>query len=177
MRGCQTARMAPALTFVSQEMVHFWEHFTWVNLKYFAIQPTVSDALLLTHLIANTQYQDHYAGQDPAEQPLHLLHGPYRLNAITPDTFQAVSIQTAGDDLRGWVSSWAGSGEDGPELEAKLSAAVIPRVVGDAIYRLPDLRQSAEHEWGSVVGQDGFHELVIIDRAAEKLTLLVASDD
>jgi hypothetical protein len=37
--------------------------------------------------------------------------------------------------------------------------------------------QSAEHEWGWVVGLIGFHEFVIIDRAAAMLTLLIASDD
>lgn len=41
----------------------------------------------------------------------------------------------------------------------------------------PDLRESAVHEWGWVVGHTGFHEIVIIDHAAAMLTLLVASDD
>lgn len=67
--------------------------------------------------------------------------------------------------------------EDEPEVEAKLVAEVLPRLDGDSIYRLPDLRTTAEHEWGWVVGHAGFHEVVIIDRSAAILTLLVASDD
>ena len=31
----------------------------------------------------------------------------------------------------------------------------------------------SEHDWGWVVGIAGFHEVVIIDRAASMLTLLV----
>jgi hypothetical protein len=42
---------------------------------------------------------------------------------------------------------------------------------------LEDLRATAEHEWGWVVGQGGFHEFVAIDRPAERLRLIVASDD
>jgi len=47
-----------------------------------------------------------------------------------------------------------------------------------AIYQLPDIRATAQHDWGDVVGMEaGFHEFVIIDRAAGELALVVASDD
>jgi hypothetical protein len=91
--------------------------------------------------------------------------------------FEPVPAQAAGEELRGWVSSWVAAEEDGPEVEATLAAEVLPKLDGDSILRLPDLRESAEHEWGWVVGHTGFHEIVIIDRAAAMLTLLVASDD
>jgi hypothetical protein len=169
--------MPEPLTFVSHDMVHFGDYYTWVDLKYFAIQPEASDVSLLTSLIAHTQYHDHYAGQDPTEQTHHSLHGPYRLDAITPGLFQPVSVEAARDELRRWVESWVVPEEDGPEIDARLTAEVLPKLAGDAIFRLPDIREGAEHDWGWVVGQSGFHETVAIDRAAEMLTLIVASDD
>ncbi|MCP9276794.1 hypothetical protein [Mycolicibacterium arenosum] len=45
------------------------------------------------------------------------------------------------------------------------------------IFELPDLRANAEHDWGYVVGCDGFHEYVCVDRGARELALIVASDD
>jgi hypothetical protein len=45
------------------------------------------------------------------------------------------------------------------------------------LYRLADLRATAEHDWGWVVGHGGFHEFVAIDHTASTLTLIVASDD
>jgi hypothetical protein len=169
--------MPAPVTFVSHDIVVFRPYRTWVDLKYFAIQTDVSDRSLLAHLIEHEQYHDHYAGQDPTEQSHHSLHGPYRLAAITPGAFEPVPAQAAAEELRGWVSSWVVPEEDGPEVEATLAAEVLPKLDGESILRLPDLRVSAEHEWGWVVGQTGFHEIVIIDRAAAMLTLLVASDD
>lgn len=169
--------MPSPVTFVSHDIVHFRPYDTWVDLKYFAIQTDVPDQSLLAHLIEHEQYHDHYAGQDPSEQSDHSLHGPYRLAAITPGVFRAVPAQAAREELRGWVSSWGDPEEDGPEVEATLAAEVLPKLDGDLILRLPDLRESAEHEWGWVVGNTGFHEIVNIDRASAMLTLLVASDD
>jgi hypothetical protein len=163
--------MSAPVTFVSHDIVHFRPYDTWVDLKYFAIRSEASDTTLLAHLIEHEQYHDHYAGQDPTS-----LHGPYRLDAITPATFESVSSQAAREELRGWVSSWVDP-EDGPEVEATLAAEILPRLDGDALLRLPDLRQSAEHEWGWVVGNAGFIEVVIIDGEPAMLTLLVASDD
>jgi len=163
---------------VSHESVHFnvFGYDTWVDLKYFEIRPEESDVELLTALIAHEQYHDHYAGQDPTEQTHHSLHGPYRLEAVTPGSFQAVSADSARDELMKWASSWV-QDDDGPQVEAMLAAEVLPGVDGDAVLRLPDLRQTAEHDWGWVVGASGFHEIVAINRSSQMLTLLVASDD
>jgi hypothetical protein len=169
--------MSASVTFVSHDFVHFRPYDTWVDLKYFGIRPEVSNHSLLAHLIEHEQYHDHYAGQDPTEQSHHALHGPYRLEAISPGAFKSVAAQEAGQELREWVFSWVVPEEDGLEVEAKLVAEVLPRLDGDSIFRLPDLRETAEHEWGWVVGHAGFHEFVIIDHAAAMLTLLVASDD
>jgi hypothetical protein len=55
---------------------------------------------------------------------------------------------------------------------------VYPRIA-DATgrYRLPDLRDTAQHDWGASVGADGFYEFVLIDRHTNVVALVVASDD
>lgn len=169
--------MPGPVTFVRHDLVHFRPYDTWVDLKCFAIQPEESDRSLLAHLIEHKQYHDHYAGQDPTEQSHHSLHGPYRLDAITPGVFESVTSEAASAELRNWVASWIAEEEDGPKVEATMAAAVLPRLTGDAIFRLPDLRETSEHDWAWVVGTSGFHEVVIVERAASMLTLLVASDD
>jgi len=170
--------MLESLTFVSHELVNFRPFDTWVDLKYFAIEPEAPDHSLLAGLIEHVQYHDHYAGQDPSEQSQNDLHGPYRLDAIAAGVFEPVSGMSAGQELRRWTSSWADPhDEDRSEVEAKLAAEVLPHLDGDSVLRLPGLRQTAEHEWGWVVGNAGFHEFVVINRAAAMLTLLVASDD
>jgi hypothetical protein len=58
-----------------------------------------------------------------------------------------------------------------------LASEVLPRVSAESIFRLPDPRGTAEHDWGWVVGVQGFHELVVIDRGSLGLTFLVASDN
>ncbi len=42
-------------------------------------------------------------------------------------------------------------------------------------YQLEDLGREAFHDWGGV--HTDFHELILIDRAAGVLSLLVAADD
>jgi hypothetical protein len=55
---------------------------------------------------------------------------------------------------------------------------VYPRIrEATSCYQLPDMRDTAQHDWGYVVGSDGFHEFVLINRQTNNVALLVASDD
>ncbi|MGW2064146.1 hypothetical protein ACWCO9_26565 [Streptomyces sp. NPDC001937] len=45
----------------------------------------------------------------------------------------------------------------------------------DRIYYLRELEGETIHDWGRV--HDYFHEFVLIDRSAGRITLLVAADD
>jgi hypothetical protein len=61
---------------------------------------------------------------------------------------------------------------------AAMEREVYPRIAeATSLYELPDLRETAQHDWGYVVGLDGFHEFVLINRHTSNLALLVASDD
>ena len=56
------------------------------------------------------------------------------------------------------------------EVYSRIAAAT-------AIYELPNIRATAQHDWGEVAGSDGFHEFVVINRENGELALIVASDD
>lgn len=68
---------ARSLRFLGHELVHLVQgSFCWVEIKRFAIDGDGSDTELLAALIADQQYKDHYAGQDPVAQAQGDLHGP-----------------------------------------------------------------------------------------------------
>jgi hypothetical protein len=61
---------------------------------------------------------------------------------------------------------------------AAMEREVHPRIQSaTSRYQLPDLRDTALHEWSSSVGSDGFHEFVLIDRHSGSVALVVASED
>ncbi len=116
------------LTFVSHHLVQFsvFRYDTWVDLKHFATAPDASDHALLAALLKHDQYYDHYTGEDPSEQTHHVLHGPYRLEAITRETFEPVSQTAAQQEIMDWVASWVVQDEDGPQVEAMVTSDVLP---------------------------------------------------
>ncbi|MFD0227995.1 hypothetical protein ACWGPD_06555 [Streptomyces hirsutus] len=62
------------------------------------------------------------------------------------------------------------------ELEEDLQQELFDRLsAADHVYYLNGLRDEAIHDWGRV--HDHFHEFVLIDRSAGRITLLVAADD
>ncbi|MEG8183221.1 hypothetical protein [Nocardia terpenica] len=63
------------------------------------------------------------------------------------------------------------------QIQAELDTQVFPLLETPRLFQLPDLRPDAQHDWGWVVGVDGFHELVVIDQPDQVLTLVVAADD
>lgn len=168
------------LTFVDHELVHLDKGaLCWVDIKRFVIgDVNADDRSLLEALIADRQYRDHYAGQDPVDQDQDNLHGPYWLRAITPEMFELSRRDLSRrDEAERTIQSWADEPEpQSAETQTGLRHAVYPLLTG-AIYRLLNLRDQAEHEWGWVVGTRGFHEFVAVDRDQQTLVLLVASDD
>jgi hypothetical protein len=146
----------------------------WVNIKRFGIESDGSDEELIATLIADRQYRDHYAGQDPIEQNQDDLHGPYWLSAIDAGSFVAIHAQAAMNVIQSWADDPERQSE---EVQRRLRDEVYPLLGCGCLYRLPDLRPTAEHEWGWVVGHEGFHEFVAVDRPAAQVALIVASDD
>jgi hypothetical protein len=148
--------------------------YSWVDIKRFAIEADGSDDELLAALLADQLYRDTYAEADPAEQVEPFVHGPYWLRAIRPATFQPTDPSSAQETIQKWADD---PEPPTPATQALLETKVFPLLSATALYRLPNLRPDAEHEWGGVIGMSGFHEFVAIDRAARSLVLIVAADD
>jgi len=145
----------------------------WVSIKVFTVPADVDDHAALASMIAHVRYRDSYAGTGDTD--MIDKHGPYWLSAITPDTF-VVADPVAVDTV---IRTWAGYYTPWPEADrAAMDREVYPRIQhATVIYQLPDIRATAQHDWGDVVGSDGFYEYVMIDRVAGELALMVASDD
>ncbi|MEV7086751.1 hypothetical protein AB0O07_12760 [Streptomyces sp. NPDC093085] len=149
------------------------EHgFRWVDIKRFRSSvESVDDRGLLAALIGHEQFRDDYAGGGVL--PDGRRHGPYWLRLITPDLFEPIARGKAAHTLREWVDPcW----EVPTELEADLRREVFACLAGaDGLYYLSELGEEAIHDWGRVHGS--FHEFVLIDRSAWRITLIVAADD
>ncbi|MFJ4539914.1 hypothetical protein ACIP39_28695 [Streptomyces tibetensis] len=149
------------------------EHgFRWVDIKQLRFSAeSVADRALLAALIGHEQFRDDYAGGGVL--PDGPRHGPYWLRVITPHLYESIGREKAVQILREWVDPlW-----DVPtELEANLQREVFARLAAaEVIYYLSELGDEAIHDWGRV--HDYFHEFVLIDRSAGRITLIVAADD
>lgn len=162
------------LVYQGDVFINFRTSRQWVLIKLFTLPSDADDREVLALLTHHLRYRDSYAA--PEFKDAETIHGPYWLNAITPEVFRPVSAA----DAEALIRTWA-------EYQAPLPAArrdemereLYPRIrSATARYQLADLRDTAEHDWGSSVGSDtGFHEFVLIDRSAGNVALVVASDD
>ncbi|MBB3606431.1 hypothetical protein FHT40_006122 [Mycolicibacterium sp. BK556] len=145
----------------------------WVSIKVFALPGDVEDQTALAWMIAHVRYRDSYASSTFVDAKT--IHGPYQLSAITPHVF----IVADSDDVDALIRTWSACYVRWPDADVDAMQREVYARTNQAtvIYQLPDIRATARHDWGDVVGRDGFHEFVIIDRAASELALLVASDD
>jgi hypothetical protein len=173
--------MTSQLTHEASAFINFRDHefqdsrshgHRWVDVKQLRLPAeSVGARELLAALIGHEQFRDDYAGGGVL--PDGLRHGPYWLKLVTPNVYEAVDREKSAHVL--W--EWANQFRDVPaELEADLRREVFDRLVtADHIYYLNGLGDEAFHDWGGV--HEDFHEFVLIDRSAGRITLLVAADD
>nr|WSX48398.1 hypothetical protein OG409_05155 [Streptomyces sp. NBC_00974] len=143
----------------------------WVDAKRFRLSPDVPDDRgVLADLIAHPQFRDTYDGAGVQDWP---RHGQWWLDRITPDAYELIDAATA----VGAIHSWANRHGDVPEaLASRLHQEVYtPIRQATSTYLLGPLPEDAFHDYGPIHIE--FHELVLIDRPAATLTLLVAADD
>ncbi len=145
----------------------------WVSIKVFVLPADVDDRTALAMLVAHVRYRDSYAGT--GDNDMVTIHGPYWLRAITPNTFTVADPAAVETLIRTWAeyyAPWSKADRDALQCEVYSRVAAATRV-----YQLPNIRATAQHDWGEVVGGDGFHEFVVINRTTAELALIVASDD
>jgi len=163
------------LVYQGKVFINFRNHtYQWVNIKLFALPVDADDRDVLALLIRHIRYRDSYGGT--GDKDMETIHGPYWLYAITPEVFSPVSSPDAEALLRTWAEYAAPL----PDVRRdEMEHELYPRIrSATSRYQLPDLRDVAQHDWGSSVGSlTGFFEFVLIDRRANSVSLVVASDD
>lgn len=172
-----TADDAPTATARLEHVDHVFINFAnrtyqWVDLQRFRLSEAAGDdGAILAALIAHELYGDDHAGGDPGGNPER--HGPYWRERITPACFDPIDTAAAERHLRAWAEQVAPLPE---RLRPELEREAYQRLrTADRVYKLRDLGHGAFHDWGGVHNE--FHELVLIDRAAGTVSVVVAADD
>lgn len=167
------ATVEDRLVYQGEVFINFRTSRQWVSIKLFELPADTDDRAVLALLIGHVRYRDNYGGT--GDKDMKNIHGPYWLNAVSPKVFSRVSAADAEALIRTWADYTVPLTADD---RAAMEREVYPRMQhADSCFQLPDLRDTALHEWGSSVGSDGFHEFVLIDRRSGSVALLVASDD
>jgi hypothetical protein len=173
--GTEAVPIEDRLSYQGEVFVNFRNStYQWVSIKLFALPADVDDYTLLRLLIGHVRYRDSYGGT--GDKDMETIHGPYWLYAISPERFSPISTPDAEALIRTWAE-YAAPLPDArrEEMERELYSRLRNAT---SRYQLPDLRDTAEHDWGSSVGSlTGFFEFVLIDRRAGSVALVVASDD
>jgi hypothetical protein len=173
--------LSPAvlLTHVDSPELSFHEtgaDYRWISGRRFTTGSAPNDLELLAALVANEWYGHSYAEPTPLSPTRGgEIHGPYRIEAISAQSFVAIERDLALEQIESWAKRYDGMPEEFLLKVRTLTAELIP--ADFAVFELPDLRSIAEHQWGGVVGMNGFHEYVAISADRNQLNLLVASDD
>ena len=150
--------------------------FRWIDVKTFEPKKSRGNLDTLAALIENPWYDDDYASPSGAlPTPSPGVHGPYRLDAITPHSFEEVSTRACSAA----VTAWADQLGPLPTAFAARYSHILQSLLLDSrlVYRLRDLGPAALHGRNDHLGALGFLEFVIASKSSNKVTLLVASDD
>jgi hypothetical protein len=173
--GTGIAPVEERLVYQGEVFINFRNHtYQWVSIKLFAPPADACDYEVLQLLLGHVRYRDSYGGT--GDKDMETIHGPYWLYTIAPELFSPVSAA----DAEALIRTWAEYAAPLPDpRRAEMEHELYPRIRNaTSRYQLPDLRDTAEHEWGSSVGSiTGFFEFVLIDRQSGSVALAVASDD
>lgn len=171
-----------SLRLARRDTIHLPARFAWISVVEFGIEGEADDDELLSALLEQPGADDAYPFYDPS-RPVRAhddgVHGPYRLAAVTSDTFLRLDSRAARDRLVRWVEAYEPTVARSPEFT---SLAVDAFGEGSAAYALPSFDDMPEIDrdelWSTVLGNEtGYEEIVTISPTRDKLTLIVASDD
>lgn len=169
--------MSPSITYVRRVFVNFQDGaYDWIDVKEFAVSPShvaPNDALAL--LLGHVRYRDSYVTGDSQDINSVDLHGPYRLAHLSPRIYEPVKAADLDGALRVFMTRYCTEDEVIPRM-ARYENEVVPLLEGSTDwFRLPQLPESAQHEFGWVL--DDFIEFVTLDRQSGRLLLIVAAAD
>lgn len=181
--------------------------YRWIDVLRYLIVGEGDDREILRALLAVPGYAHTYARPrlNPTREESEGIHGPYRRDAIRESHYRRIDGAAAREELHDWIfDPQALQPADGPPpptpsdpVLAEMIATSRPITTDEVVhlnpdippliawalddsrrlYRLDDLRETAEHDWGWVVGALGYIEIASISADGSEVALLVASDD
>jgi hypothetical protein len=164
-----------SLAFSTRNFINFQDRsYRWVVSKRFEFTPPItSDEEILTALIENRQYRDHYASEDSHEHDSGTVHGPYLIERMSPASFERIDAHAASETLDNFCSL---NNSPPPEsIQERITAEVkADFATADAFYRLRSLPE-ATHEASFVLWE--YREIVVICRSDSSLVLHVMAID
>ncbi|WP_280270700.1 hypothetical protein [Nocardia wallacei] len=146
--------------------------FQWIDGKVFHFDTSeLDDVDVLEALVSTTEFRDDYIGG--GVDPGGVVHGPYRLDRISPESYTRVGANDVSDVIDRWL---ARCGEISSDLRREISdRIIIPAESAASCYILGDLGESATVGYADIHNE--FHEIVLVDRSERRVHLIVASDD
>ncbi len=146
--------------------------YRWISVKRFTLptEPPQRPSDAIRTLLGHPSYWDAYIGD---EGPSPHIHGPYRLEAISPENFRTCDALTAMRTIEEWLH------RDGPVSPEQIDGSLPDtyRMIGEAdtCLRLPDLGEEARNDFWFILDKP-FIEFVLVG-PQNRLTLIVASGD
>lgn len=170
------------LRFLSSEIVHMDRStFMWIQVTAFALDLGLSDRKVISALISSPEYAHDYASPFDAHSAIKepAVHGRWMRSSITVESFVPCTAASAEDRLHSWATEQEWTEQSSPrplEVRQRLHG-VCTLLRAGTLYELRNPGADQEHEYGFVTGSMGFHELLVIDRNAHCVYIVVASDD
>ena len=162
-----------SLDIVGAAVLHYRDNSRrWIDVRHFIFPEPATDQDLLARLIASRQFRNGYMGGPDWADP-NPIHGPYRLETISPDCYRLIDSSEAAAWLDDFCSLFQAPAH--PALAADIESVVRRRLrEADSVFQLPEL-DDAQHDTGWVLHE--FRELVLIRRNLAELSLVVMGID
>lgn len=172
--------MRPSLSYQGEADPVFLDDgsYRWVITKRFTSDSLADSTAeeVLAELLEQPAYR--YGYDSPERVDEAPIHGPYRLDALSPSVFDYVTATRSEQVLREWMDQFVGQNGalDESHVLGDISAVFDLIRNADACYRLANLGPDAWRPMGGIVGKFGFHEFVLLGPGT-RVTVVVAGDD
>ena len=149
----------------------------WIDGLVYSATGYETNRDVIRALIAEPWYHHNYFSprRKKPDAKTQTIHGPYRLDAMSADSF----VPCTGVDALARLHLWLDENRSTPQMISDfelLMDKLLPE--GWNLFELLDLGESAQHETGSISGADtGFIEFLAISADMSSVNVLVASDD
>jgi hypothetical protein len=142
-------------------------------LKRFGVDEPADDPALIGALLGHVRYRDHYTSGETEDLDPGPLHGPYRLDAITPEAYEPITEDQANATIGEFIDL---SGGAPTKLHDEIAAGLNPLIrSARSRFRLRHLPDEARHEFGWVLWE--FREVLFVGTDGKQLTLVVMAID